>query len=132
MLSTRRLAITLLALTSACTTLPESAAIDRDSAEVRSGRSKGAKNQKTESRDADEPNPDGDASTTRPPCDPVETERIKQAVESGAPADVNAAVVVRTRCGPRFFSAGPDGVGPKTVHRIASISKTYTGALMLK
>jgi D-alanyl-D-alanine carboxypeptidase len=56
---------------------------------------------------------------------------MRQAVEHTLAPSINCAVAVRTACGTRFFSAGPANIGPETVHRIGSISKTYVGALML-
>src|SRR5262249_41051325 len=47
------------------------------------------------------------------------------------PQGFNAAVAVRASCGTQFFAVGPDNIGPATLHRIGSVSKTYVGALML-
>ncbi len=85
---------------------------------------------------ADVANPAADAGTghaeaTSPiPCDPSETARLEQALIEATPPGVNSSAVVRTKCGARFFTAGPAAYGPNTLHRIGSVTKTYVGALM--
>jgi D-alanyl-D-alanine carboxypeptidase len=56
---------------------------------------------------------------------------LQHAVDATFDTNVNRAVAVTTRCGTRFFTAGPANLGPHDVHRLGSISKTYLAALML-
>ena len=38
---------------------------------------------------------------------------------------------MKAACGIRFFSSGPAKVGPKSLHRVGSVTKTFTAAVVL-
>lgn len=86
-------------------------------------------------KDGEEPSTDGgesSAAQTEPPCDDKQTAAIQTAFDGAHPTDTNAVLFVKSACGGRFFSSGPGKVDATKLHRIASVTKSYTGSLILK
>jgi len=79
---------------------------------------------------ADGSTSDGSAST--PPCDGTETTAVQSAIDAAHPASTHVVAAVKTPCGLRYFTSGPSKVDAAKLHRFASVSKTYTGAVVLK
>ena len=72
-----------------------------------------------------------DAGVPLPPCDASETAALQKSFDAAHPADTDAVLVVRTACGPRFFTGGPSKYPATTLHRIASNTKMYVASLVL-
>ena len=81
--------------------------------------------------DAPDPSAQTPASQPAASCDPAETARLQTVLDRAHGAKSNAVVAVKTACGTRFFSSGPSKVGAKTLHRIGSVTKTYTAGVIL-
>lgn len=67
-----------------------------------------------------------------PPCDAKETEALQASLDAAHSSKTDAVLAVKTACGLRYFSSGPGKVEATALHRIASVSKTYTGAVVMK
>ncbi|WP_394846921.1 beta-lactamase family protein [Pendulispora brunnea] len=65
-------------------------------------------------------------------CD-QETAAIQTAMDAAHPTNTDAVATIKTpACGVRFFTSGPAKVDATKLHRVASVTKTYTAGVVLK
>ncbi|WP_394829418.1 serine hydrolase domain-containing protein [Pendulispora albinea] len=62
-----------------------------------------------------------------------ETAAIQRAMDAAHPANRDAVAAIKTpACGVRYFASGPSKVDRSKLHRIASVTKSYVGGVVLK
>jgi len=77
----------------------------------------------------DPAHPDGGSSAS---CD-QETAALQTAVDAAHPNNTDAVAAIKTpSCGVRFITSGPAKVDASKLHRIASVTKSYTAGVVLK
>lgn len=68
-----------------------------------------------------------------PPCDEAQMAAVQAAMDAAHdPAKTDMVATVKTpSCGVRFFTSGPNKIDADRLQRIGSVSKTYTGGVVL-
>lgn len=75
---------------------------------------------------------DADTNPPAPPCDETQMTAVQTALDGAHSAKTDIVAAIKTpSCGLRYFTSGPSQHGDAVLHRIASVSKTYTGAVVL-
>lgn len=68
-----------------------------------------------------------------PPCDETKMASLQGALDGAADPKANVVLALKTpSCGYRFYSAGPSKPAETDLHRMASVTKTYVGGVILK
>ncbi len=70
---------------------------------------------------------------TPPPCDEKQMAAVQAVMDAAHdPAKTDMVATVKTpSCGVRFFTSGPNKIDADRLQRIGSVSKTYTGGVVL-
>lgn len=94
----------------------------------------------TDAGDGDErdasPSPSpADAGSTEPPVPPCDEKRmaaIQATLDSVHTTNTDMVAAIKTpSCGVRFFTSGPNQIDAERLQRVGSVSKTYTGGVVL-